>query len=118
MSNEDIDRMNILEATKAAMKNAVESLDVKPDAVLIDALRIDIDIPQKDFIKGDERIYSIGAASIVAKVYRDDLMRKYGEKYPGYGFERNMGYGTMEHVEGIREHGLTPIHRKSFCKNI
>ena len=118
MSNEDIDRMNILEATKTAMKKAVESLDIKPDAVLIDALRIDIGIPQKDFIKGDERIYSIGAASIVAKVYRDDLMRKYGEKYPGYGFERNMGYGTMEHVEGIREHGLTPIHRKSFCKNI
>lgn len=118
IDNEGIDSMNILEATKAAMKKAVEGLDVKPDAVLIDALRINIDIPQKDFVKGDERIYSIGAASIVAKVYRDSLMKKYAEKYPGYGFERNMGYGTLEHVDAIREMGLTPIHRKTFCRNI
>lgn len=112
---EVIDEINILEATKLCMKNAVESLKIKPDFVLTDGnMTLDIQIPQKSIIKGDYYSYSIGAASIIAKVYRDNLMDEYAEAYPGYAFKENKGYGTKKHIEGILSAGLCPIHRKSF----
>lgn len=112
---EVIDEINILEATKLCMKNAVESLGTKPDFVLTDGnMTLDIEIPQKSVIKGDYYSYSIGAASIIAKVYRDNLMDEYDVIYPGYAFKENKGYGTKKHVEGILSAGLCPIHRKSF----
>lgn len=112
-----IDEINILEATKLCMKNAVESLKIKPDFVLTDGnMTLNIDIPQQSVIKGDYYSYSIGAASIIAKVYRDNLMDDYAEVYPEYAFEVNKGYGTKKHIEGILSAGLCPIHRKSFTK--
>ena len=114
---EKIDEINILEATKLCMKNAVEGLEVKPDFVITDGnMRLDISIPQQSLIKGDALSYSIGAASIVAKVYRDKLMDEYAKEYPQYGFEKNKGYGTAVHIDAIKEFGLTPIHRRSFTK--
>lgn len=113
-----IDEINILEATKLCMKNAVEGLSLKPDFVITDGnMTLDIAIPQTSIVKGDAKSYTIGCASIVAKVYRDVLMDKYAEEYPQYDFIHNKGYGTAKHVEGIKAHGLTPIHRKSFTKN-
>ncbi|MBO5328417.1 MAG: ribonuclease HII [Clostridia bacterium] len=112
-----IDEINILEATKLCMKNAVESLSVKPDFVLTDGnMTLDISVEQKSVIKGDANSYSIGAASIIAKVFRDDIMDKYAEIYPEYAFEKNKGYGTAAHINGIKEAGLCPIHRRSFTK--
>lgn len=112
-----IDEINILEATKLCMKNAVEGLEITPDCVLCDGnMTLDISIPQQSIIKGDALSYSIGAASIVAKVYRDKLMDGYAEVYPGYGFEKHKGYGTAAHIEAIKERGLCPIHRRSFTK--
>lgn len=114
---EKIDEINILEATKLCMKNAVESLTVKPDFVLTDGnMKLDVSLPQKSIIKGDALSYSIGAASIVAKVYRDNLMEGYAETYPEYGFKSNKGYGTAEHITAIKKYGLTPVHRRSFTK--
>ena len=113
-----IDKINILEATKLCMKNAVEGLSVKPDFVLTDGnMTLDISVPQKSIIKGDANSYTIGCASIVAKVYRDALMDKYAEEYPQYDFVHNKGYGTAKHVEAIKACGLTVIHRRSFTKN-
>lgn len=110
-----IDEINILQATRLCMKNAVESLEIKPDVVLSDGnMTLDIQIPQKSIIKGDALSYSIGAASIAAKVYRDKLMAEYAEIYPGYGFEKNAGYGTAKHIEAIKRAGICPIHRRSF----
>ncbi len=110
-----IDRINILEATKLCMKNAVESLSVTPSFVITDGnMTLDIAIPQKCIVKGDEKSYTIGCASIVAKVFRDALMDEYAERYPAYGFERNKGYGTREHIEAIISSGLCPLHRRSF----
>lgn len=117
VSEKVIDEINILNATKLCMKNSIDSLSVKPDVVLVDAVKLDVDIKCQPIIKGDAKSYSIGAASIVAKVYRDRLMQSYGEIYPGYGFERNMGYGTKEHIEKLKEIGECPIHRKTFIKN-
>ncbi|MDE6613684.1 MAG: ribonuclease HII [Clostridia bacterium] len=112
-----IDEINILEATRLCMKNAVEALDVKPDFVLTDGnMKLDISIPQQSIVKGDALSYSIGAASIAAKVYRDKLMDDYAKTYPQYGFEKNKGYGTAEHINAIKEFGLTPVHRRSFTK--
>lgn len=112
-----IDEINILEATKLCMKNAVEGLEITPDCVLCDGnMTLDISVPQQSIIKGDALSYSIGAASIVAKVYRDKLMDGYAEVYPGYGFEKHKGYGTAAHIEAIKERGLCPIHRRSFTK--
>ena len=112
-----IDEINILEATKLCMKNAVEGLPVKPDFVLTDGnMTLDIDIPQESIVKGDSLSYSIGAASIVAKVFRDKLMDEYAEKFPRYGFEKNKGYGTADHIKGIKEAGICAIHRRSFTK--
>ena len=99
------------------MKQAIEGLDVRPDIVLTDGnMTLDIDIPQKSIVKGDALSYSIGAASIVAKVFRDDMMNEYDEWSPEYAFHKNKGYGTAEHIQAIKEHGLCPIHRKTFTK--
>ena len=112
-----IDEINILEATKLCMKNAVESLEISPDFVLTDGnMTLDIAIPQRHVIGGDAASYSIGAASIIAKVYRDKLMDEYAALYPGYGFESNKGYGTAAHIAAIMANGLCPIHRRSFTK--
>ncbi len=110
-----IDEINIYEAARVAMTEAVNQLAPVPEALLIDAMRLDLDLPQEFLIKGDARSNSIGAASIIAKVTRDRLMASYGLKYPGYGFEKNAGYGTKEHLEGIKKIGITPIHRKTFA---
>ena len=112
---ERIDEINILRATLEAMREAVIKLAVRPDIILVDAVHIpELDIPQEAIIKGDAKSVSIAAASIIAKVTRDRVMAEYAEAYPGYGFERNMGYGTAEHREALRKMGATPIHRKSF----
>lgn len=114
---EIIDEINILEATKLCMKNAVEGLKVKPDFVITDGnMTLDISVPQTSIIKGDALSYSIGAASIAAKVFRDKLMDEYAEIYPGYGFEKNKGYGTAGHIAAIKERGLCPVHRRSFTR--
>lgn len=112
-----IDEINILEATKLCMKNAVESLKIKPDYVLVDGnMTLDIATPQQSLIKGDYISYTIGAASIIAKVFRDNLMDGYDSVYPAYAFKENKGYGTKKHIEGILSAGLCPIHRRSFTK--
>lgn len=135
VDNQMIDEINILEATKAAMKQALEGLpaafragarsretgewDGTPQHVLIDAVSLkDLSIPQTSIIKGDAKSVSIAAASILAKVTRDRLMREHHEKYPAYAFDKNKGYGTKAHYEGIRASGLCPLHRKTFLKNL
>ena len=116
---ETIDRINILEATKLAMKKALEGLEPAADFVLIDALTLpELSIAQYPIIKGDALSASIAAASIVAKETRDDMMRAYSELYPEYGFAKHKGYGTRDHMDAIRAHGASPLHRKSFLKNI
>lgn len=113
-----IDEMNILQATYEAMRKAIGNLTVKPDLLLNDAVTIPgIDIPQIPIIKGDAKSISIAAASIVAKVTRDRLMVAYDKIFPQYDFAGNKGYGSAKHIEAIRQYGLTPIHRKSFVKN-
>ena len=114
IDNEVIDEVNIYQASKLAMMEAVKELDIRPDYLLIDAMKLPIDLPQKDLVKGDARSMSIAAASIVAKVTRDALMEKYDETYPGYDFSHNAGYGTKSHLEGLDKLGVTPIHRKTF----
>lgn len=115
VEREIIDEINILQATRLCMKNAVEGLSVKPDFVLTDGnMTLDISVPQTSIIKGDVKSYTIGAASIVAKVYRDNIMKEYAALYPQYGFETNAGYGSRSHIEAIEKYGLTPIHRRSF----
>ncbi|MDE6373555.1 MAG: ribonuclease HII [Clostridia bacterium] len=110
-----IDEINILQATRLCMKNAVEGLEIQPDFVLTDGnMTLDISLPQRSLIKGDALSYSIGAASIVAKVYRDRIMEEYAEAYPQYGFKTNAGYGSAAHIEAIKKYGLTPVHRRSF----
>lgn len=115
-----IDEINILNATKSGVTKVVEGLDTKPDLIIIDALdRINTKgIPYEPIIKGDAKCYSIAAASILAKVTRDRIMREWNEIYPQYGFLQHKGYGTQKHIEAIREFGLSPIHRKSFTKKI
>lgn len=114
MNNEIIDQVNIYEATKLAMKEALSKLSLKPDYLLIDAMKLDVEIPQEFIIKGDANSLSIAAASIVAKVTRDKLMADYDKEYPGYDFAQNAGYGTKSHLQGLERHGVTPIHRKTF----
>ncbi len=115
VSEEEIDRINILQATRLGMKRAVEELALPADFVLTDGnMTLDISLPQRSIVKGDALVYSIGAASILAKTYRDNLMKEYAESYPEYGFERNAGYGTAEHIKAIRERGICAIHRKTF----
>ena len=116
---EVIDRINILEATKEAMAEAVAGLRKRPDHVLIDALTLpSLEIPQTGVVKGDANCLCIAAAFIVAKVTRDRMMAEYHKMYPAYGFDRNKGYGTKAHYEGIEKEGICPIHRKSFLKKI
>ena len=119
VDEQEIDRINILQATKKAMAQAALSLAPAPQLVLVDAVK-DLAIPmeQMPIIKGDLRSYLIGAASIVAKEARDAMMKKYDEIYPGYGFAKNMGYGTAEHMQALREMGPCPIHRRSFRTKI
>ncbi len=113
-----IDEINILAATKLGMKRAVEGLSVRPDFVLTDGnMTLDIAVPQRAIVKGDALVCSIGAASILAKVYRDALMAEYAAEYPEYGFEHNAGYGTAEHIRAIGEYGICKIHRRTFIKN-
>ncbi|MDQ8758381.1 ribonuclease HII [Streptococcus ruminantium] len=111
---EIIDQVNIYEATKLAMLEALEKLDKEPQHLLVDAMKLDSSIPQTSIIKGDANSLSIAAASIVAKVTRDRLMADYDREFSGYGFAKNAGYGTAEHVEGLNKLGITPIHRRSF----
>ena len=115
---ERIDEINILQATYEAMRQAISKLEPQPDLLLNDAVTIPgIEIMQVPIIKGDAKSISIGAASIIAKVTRDRLMEEYDHMFPGYGFASNKGYGSAEHIAAIKEHGPTPIHRKSFIKN-
>ena len=114
-----IDEINILNATKQGVTKVVEELDIKPDLILVDALtHIDTKgVPYDSIIKGDAKCYNIAAASILAKVTRDRIMRQWDEIYPQYGFTTHKGYGTAKHIEAIKEYGLCPIHRRSFTKN-
>ncbi|WP_081166851.1 ribonuclease HII [Lactococcus garvieae] len=114
VDNDTIDQVNIYQATKIAMLQAIEKLEVAPQCLLIDAMELDINLPQKSIIKGDAKSASIAAASIVAKVTRDRLMTDYAQKYPYYDFEHNAGYGTAKHLAGLEVYGITPIHRKSY----
>ena len=108
-------RVNILRSTLLAMKRAIESLTVIPNRVLVDGNQLpDIDIPARSIVKGDLHVPAISAASIIAKVVRDNLMHEYGKEFPAYGFEKHAGYGTAFHLQALREHGACSIHRKSF----
>jgi len=115
-SAEEIDQINILQASFLAMKRAIENMRLKPDVALIDGNRTPQNFicPAKCLIKGDARSFSISAASIIAKVHRDKLMQQMALIYPGYGFEKNAGYGTKEHIEGLIKYGITPEHRKTY----
>lgn len=119
IDEEVIDEINILNATKKGLTDSLKELEVKPDLIMVDALNgIDtLQIPYMSLIKGDAKCYSIAAASILAKVTRDRIMRKYDELYPEYGFAGHKGYGTAAHISKIKEIGPCPIHRKSFIKN-
>lgn len=117
VDNNVIDQINIYEATKVGMLQAINQLKgvvTKPDYLLIDAMHLETSIPQQSLIKGDANSLSIAAASIVAKVTRDRMMADYANDYPGYAFEKNVGYGTKEHLEDLKKYGITPIHRKTF----
>ena len=109
-----IDDINIYEATKSAMIKAIDGLKVKPEHVLIDAMKLDIDIPSTSIIKGDLKSLTISAASVIAKVTRDRMMIELDKKYPEYNFKKNMGYGTKEHLNAIEKYGIIPEHRKTF----
>lgn len=112
---DEIDRINILEATKLAMAKAINALSPPPEHLLIDALELrSVRLPQRAIIKGDSISYSIAAASIIAKTYRDELMKGYANTYPEYGFSGHKGYGSAAHFAAIREHGPCPLHRLSF----
>ncbi len=114
-SPEVIDEINILNATKKAMIEAINNLSVKPQHLLIDAVKLDIDIPQTSIIKGDAKSESIAAASIIAKVTRDRMMVELDKKYPMYDFKHNKGYGTKKHIEALYQYGPIEEHRKSFA---
>lgn len=119
VSHDRIDEINILQATYEAMRMAIANLKVKPGVLLNDAVTIPgVNIPQVPIIKGDAKSISIGAASIMAKVYRDRMMIEYDKMYPGYGFASNKGYGSKEHMEALQKIGPSPIHRQSFIKGI
>ena len=112
--NHVIDQVNIYEATKLAMLEAIHELEPQPQHLLIDAMKLDLPISQTSIIKGDANSLSIAAASIVAKVTRDQMMAAYDQEYPGYDFAQNAGYGTTKHLEGLEKQGVSPIHRRSF----
>ena len=116
---DEIDEINILQATKKSLTQAIQQMKIKPNVILVDALTgIDtLKIPYKSIIKGDAKCYSIAAASIIAKVTRDRIMREWDKVYPEYGFASHKGYGTAKHIAAIKEFGPCPIHRRSFIKN-
>lgn len=114
-SNEVIDEINILEATKRAMIEAISNLNVKPEHILIDAVKLNIDIPSTSIIKGDAKSQSIAAASIIAKVTRDRMMVELDKEHPEYDFKHNKGYGTKKHIDAIYKYGVLPEHRKTFA---
>ena len=114
---EEIDEINILSAVKKCMVKAVEGLKVKPDITLVDGVDTALPIAAEYIVKGDSKSYTIGCASILAKVYRDNLMKEYAKDYPEYGFENHKGYGTKIHIEKIKEIGPCKLHRKTFIKN-
>ena len=117
VDEQKIDEINILEATKLCMKKAVENLTLKPDIVLVDAIsKLDINVPIRGIIKGDALSYSIGCASILAKVTRDNFMCEIAKEYPEYGFEKHKGYGTKVHIEALKKIGPCAYHRLSFLK--
>ena len=115
----EIDEINILNATKKGLTNSLKELEIKPDLILVDALtNIDtLGIPYRSIIKGDAKSYSIAAASIIAKVTRDRIMREWDKVYPQYGFVAHKGYGTVAHIKALKEYGACPLHRKNFIKN-
>ena len=113
-SEKVIDKINILEATKKGMLEAISNLEVKPEHLLIDAVKLETDIPSTSIIKGDAKSQSIAAASIIAKVTRDRMMIELDKKHPEYDFKHNMGYGTKKHIEAIYKYGVIKEHRKSF----
>ncbi|MBS4177140.1 ribonuclease HII [Lederbergia citrea] len=115
ISAEEIDRLNIYEATKKSMREAIQNLSTQPDYLLIDAVNLKSIYPENPIIKGDARSVSIAAASIIAKVTRDQIMKEYHHKYPDYGFNVHMGYGTKIHLEAIKTFGPCSIHRKTFA---
>ena len=114
VSEKKIDEINIYEATKVAMREAISNCNIKPEHVLIDAMKLDLDIPSTSIIKGDLLSLSISAASIIAKVTRDRMMYELDEKYPMYNFKKNKGYPTKDHLEAIKEYGIIDEHRKSY----
>lgn len=117
--NQDvIDKLNILNATKECMEECFKNSKVKPDLLLVDAVKLNICENEMPIIKGDATSYAIACASIIAKVYRDRLMEDYAKKFPNYDFENNVGYGTKKHIEAIKLNGITPIHRLSFLSKI
>lgn len=115
--NDVIDEINILQATIRTVEESLGRIRVKPAMVLLDALEVGTDIPQRSIVKGDARVYSIAAASIVAKVSRDRMMYEYDSMYPEYHFASNKGYGTADHIEALRKYGPCPIHRNTFIRN-
>ena len=124
VDSKTIDKINIKESTRLAMKIAVENLKdklgkrISPDYILIDAEKVYLNIPQEGIIKGDDKSHGIACASIVAKVYRDRLCLEWAEEYPGYGIEKHKGYGTKAHYEAIEKNGILSIHRNTFLKRI
>lgn len=114
ISNDIIDEINIYEATKKAMINAINSMKVSPEHILIDAMKLDIDIPTTSIIKGDLKSQTIAAASVLAKVYRDNIMYELDKKYPYYNYKSNKGYPTKEHIEKINKYGINSLYRKSY----
>ncbi|MBR0190279.1 MAG: ribonuclease HII [Clostridia bacterium] len=117
VSEREIDQINILQAVKKCMTGAVEGLKVKPDIVLCDGLDIGLPFDTEYIVKGDFRSYTIGCASIVAKVFRDNLMTEYAKEFPQYGFDKHKGYGTKAHIDKIKECGPCSLHRRTFIKN-
>ena len=114
ISEKRIDEINIYEATKEAMKEAINNLDVKPEHILIDAMPLDLEIPTTSIIKGDLLSISISAASVIAKVTRDHMLYEIDKEYPMYDLKNNKGYGTKKHIEAIKQYGITKYHRLSF----
>lgn len=109
-----IDEINILEASRKAMHDAINSLKVKPDYILADAMKLTVDCPTEAIIKGDEKSFTIGCASILAKIARDEYMDNLDSIYPEYGFKKNKGYPTKQHLDALKLHGVLPIHRRSY----
>ncbi|MDD2402563.1 MAG: ribonuclease HII [Clostridia bacterium] len=116
VNHKEIDRLNIYQATRLAMLKAVKRMLVKPDYLIIDAMKIDVDLPQEGIIHGDSLCASIAAASVIAKTYRDRIMNIMDKFYPKYGFKENKGYGTNQHILALKAYGHAPIHRKTFLK--